>query len=229
MLRIIRVAAGCGVVVLLVVLQPLAASAHETREVAGGYEVVVGFIDEPAFVGEKNGLFFEVTNPAAAATPAAGAEEGEHGGAPVLGLADTLQAEVIYGEETMELELVPSFSQPGAYLGYFFPMAEGDYTFRIFGEIAGNAIDESFTSSPEGFDAVQPREPLEFPKEESARAGDGAAAGLIGDRGGSAGSGRLAVGLAALTGAAGLWLVRQRAATHGRSAALAAAPVRARS
>ena len=32
-------------------------------------------------------------------------------------------------------------------------------------DAAGNAIDESFTSSPEGFDSVQAREPLEFPKQ----------------------------------------------------------------
>ncbi len=64
----------------------------------------------------------------------------------------------------MALELVPSFNQPGTYFGHFFPMAEGDYTFRIAGDIEGNAMDESFTSSPEGFDSVQPREPLEFPR-----------------------------------------------------------------
>ena len=103
------------------------------------------------------------TSPQPTATPAA--ESGEEGeGAPVLGLADTLQAEVIYGDQTMALELRPVFSEPGAYNGFFFPMAEGDYTFRIFGEIEGNPVDETFTSSPEGFHGVEPREPLEFPK-----------------------------------------------------------------
>lgn len=181
MQRTLRAAMTLGVVALLLALTPLVASAHEQRELADGqYEMVVGFIDEPAFVREKNGLWFSVTKPSAA-TPVAEGEEGEAEG--VLGLADTLQAEVIFGEETMELELRPSFSEPGVYTGYFFPMAEGDYTFHIFGTIESTEIDERFTSSPEGFDGVQPREPLEFPKEESSSTGGVAA--TLGDTGGS--------------------------------------------
>jgi hypothetical protein len=91
--------------------------------------------------------------------------DGEEGGTPVEGLAETLKAEVIYGDQRMDLELRPRFGQPGAYAAYFFPMAEGDYSFRIYGQIEGNAIDETFTSGPETFAAVQPREPLEFPKQ----------------------------------------------------------------
>ncbi len=168
--RIVRVLA-CAAIGAVVVLLPLIATAHEEREVADGrYNLVVGFIDEPAYVGEKNGLILEVADLSAPATPAAEGEE-DHGGSPVLGLAETLQAEVIYGDQTMELELVPAFDHPGTYYGYFFPMADGDYTFRVFGDIEGAVIDESFTSSPEGFASVEPREPLEFPKEESSRVG----------------------------------------------------------
>ena len=83
----------------------------------------------------------------------------------MLGLDQTLQAEVIYGDQTMALPLTPAFDEPGSYESVFFPMAEGDYTFRLSGQIEGNALDESFTSSPEGFDSVRPREPLEFPKQ----------------------------------------------------------------
>lgn len=167
MVRTVSIIARCAIVALVLALLPLGALAHERRELAGGqYEVEVGFIEEPVYVGEKNGLFLSVANLAAepAATPAAESGE-EGGGAPVLGLADTLQAEVIYGDQTMALELQPVFSEPGTYNGFFFPMAEGDYTFRIFGEIEGNPVDETFTSSPEGFGSVQPREPLEFPKQ----------------------------------------------------------------
>lgn len=147
----------------IAVALPLAALAHEQREVADGqYQLVVGFIDEPAFVGEKNGLSLRVTKPGTG-TPAA---EGEPEGVPVEGLDQTLTAEVIYGDQTMELPLRPAFGDPGHYVSYFFPTAEGDYSFRISGEIEGTAIDETFTSSPEGFDAVQAREPLEFPKED---------------------------------------------------------------
>ncbi|MDQ3693751.1 MAG: hypothetical protein M3464_08990 [Chloroflexota bacterium] len=164
MLRTTAVAARCGAVALFLLLLPLGALAHEGRELIGGqYEVEVGFIDEPAYLGEKNGLFLHVVNLAAGTATAENAEEAG-AGAPVLGLADTLQAEVIYGDQTMELEVRPDFDGPGTYHGFFFPMAEGDYTFRIFGEIEGNPIDESFTSSPEGFSGVESRAPLEFPK-----------------------------------------------------------------
>ena len=43
-------------------------------------------------------------------------------------------------------------------------MKPGDYTFRIYGTIDGTEIDESFTSGPETFGAVEDPAPLQFPK-----------------------------------------------------------------
>src|SRR5215207_2978436 len=72
-----------------------AASAHEHREIADGqYTVEIGFINEPAFVNQQNGLYLRVEmnlpgehDPAS--TPAA--EGDEHGnGLGILGLTDTL-------------------------------------------------------------------------------------------------------------------------------------------
>ncbi len=207
MQRMMRRAVACGGAAMLLALLPIVGSAHESREIAGGtYNAVVGFIEEPAFAGEKNGLTLTVTNPALAATPAVGEEAGHDEGAPVLGLAETLQAEVIFGDQTMALELVPSFNQPGTYFGHFFPMAEGDYTFRIAGDIEGNAIDESFTSSPEGFDSVQPREPLEFPKSESGRA-EGTIAGITAGGSDDNGAGGMMAGLAAIAGGVVVWSI----------------------
>ena len=207
MQRIVAVLARATGAAVLVGLVPAAVAAHDVREVAGGqYEMVVGFLDEPAFAGEKNGLDLSVSRPAPA-TPGAGQSAGEAEGIPVEGLADTLRAEVIYGEESMELELEPRFGEPGAYRAIFFPTAEGDYTFHIFGDIEGNAVDESFTSSPEGFDSVKPREPLEFPKSGSASV-VGAAAGTVSGSGGGTSSGVLA-GLAAFLGTGGLFLVQR--------------------
>ena len=129
MQRIIHLAASCGLVILFAALLPFVANAHERREVADGqYELTVGFLDEPAFVGLKNGLDLRVertTNEGA--TPTAEGAEGASQG--VEGLTDTLQAEVIYGDQTMELELEPAFGEPGSYESVFFPMATGAYTF----------------------------------------------------------------------------------------------------
>src|SRR5829696_1470282 len=152
----------------LAALVPALTAAHEHRELVNGqYEVSIGFIEEPAFVGEKNGLYLRVDRIVAEpeASPVAEVDGDAHAeGNPVEGLDATLQAEVIYGDQSMPLPLLPAFGEPGVYHSVFFPMAAGDYTFHVFGDIEGTPIDETFTSSPQGFDSVQPREPFEFPK-----------------------------------------------------------------
>jgi hypothetical protein len=157
-------ALGGFVFACALLVSPLLAEAHEVRAIADGkYQVVVGFLNEPAFAGEENGLDLRVTA-VSAATPTTGAESE---GTPIEGLADTLQAEVIFGDQSMELSLSPVFNDPGAYKSVFFPMAPGDYTFRIFGKIGDADVDESFTSSPQGFGSVEDPTPLQFPKPES--------------------------------------------------------------
>jgi hypothetical protein len=146
--RLVAVAAA-------LVLSSLAAgvtSAHEQRDV-NGYSVVVGFIDEPVYVGQKSGLEFFVNKD----------------DTPVEGLEQTLKAEVIKGDATRDLPLEARFGEKGAYESYFFPTAAGDYTFHIFGTIEGTQVDESFTSSPDGFSPVDELSggqfPVQFPAE----------------------------------------------------------------
>ena len=148
----------CGAALLAFL--PLTVAAHESRDIADGrYTIVVGFMDEPVFAGDKSGLEFWVSD-ASAATPGAG-EDAE--GAPVAGLEETLQAEVIFGDQTLTLALSPAFGEPGKYESVFFPMQPGDYTFRIFGTIGDTEIDETFTSGPETFGPIEDPEPLRFP------------------------------------------------------------------
>lgn len=211
-LRIARIAALSVALAALGSFMPFDAAAHEHRDVLNDqYSMTVGFLAEPAFAGEQNGLSLDVEKhvAGAVASPAAGGEA-EEAGTPVEGLAGTLQAEVIYGDQTMALALSPRFGQPGSYQSVFFPMAEGDYTFRIFGQIEGNPVDESFTSSPEGFNSVQSREPLEFPKS-SGDAGDGVVTASV-VSGGTGFNGGLIGGLSLLAAGFGMWLVRRRLA-----------------
>ncbi len=125
-------------------------SAHESREV-GEYTFTVGFLDEPVYSGQKSGLDLRVAR----------------GGEPVEGLEETLEAEVTFGGQSRTLEISPVFNQPGAYESVFFPTAAGPYTFHVFGEIEGQAVDESFTSGPETFSEVQDvaggQFPIQFP------------------------------------------------------------------
>jgi hypothetical protein len=136
------------------------ASAHERRAVGEKYMMVVGFLNEPAFVGLENGLDLRIfTGPDGA--DLAELPTAERVG--IEGLEETLEAEVIVGERTMALEIEPRFRDPGAYNGHFFPTATGDYTFHISGTVEGTAIDETFTSSPETFSSVAGTTELQFP------------------------------------------------------------------
>lgn len=143
-------------------LAPAGVLAHESRDVLDGqYHLVVGFMNEPVFAGDKSGLEFWVTE-ISAATPGAEGEEAE--GAPVDGLEETLKAEVIYEDQTLELPLTGMWDDPAGYYSVFFPTeSEGDYSFRIYGTINGTEIDETFTSGPETFGPVEDPEPLRFP------------------------------------------------------------------
>ena len=181
---------------LTIVVGTGVALAHESRDI-GHIHMVVGFIDEPVYSGQKSGLELHVT----------------HDGEPAEGLEETLQAQVTFGDQTRDLELSPSFGEPCAYRSVFFPTAAGAYTFRIYGEIDGEPIDESFTSGRDTFSEVQEvvggQFPVVFPAmgdlARDAEAGAGAAttatiALILGAAG-------LLAGLVAL----GLTLARRRA------------------
>jgi len=162
----IRLSALLLVVAVAASLTGERAAAHEGRLVGDGrYEMVVGFLDESAFVGEKNGLQLYVAKLASLATPqpsdATPVAEDEVFDRPVEGLETTLSAEVIYGEERLALTLDTVFGASGEYTAHFFPTMEGDYGFRIFGTVEGVVVDEAFSPSQDGFGPVQPR--LEFP------------------------------------------------------------------
>jgi hypothetical protein len=108
-------------------------------------------VDEPAYVGLENGLYLKVVG-----------LTGDAG--PVDELAGSLSAEVIFGDRTMPLTLLPVPDDPGVYEGRFIPTQAGDYTFRIAGQLGDQAIDEAFRSGPETFDSVQPATDAQFPQ-----------------------------------------------------------------
>lgn len=135
------------------------ASAHEGRKLVNGrYTAVVGFLNEPAFEGQLNGLSLSVVDETQ--KTAQGQDK------PVEGLEKTLKAEVLFGGgKKLELTLRTRFGQPGKYAAYFEPTKAGQYTFHIYGQIEGNAIDERFESGPGRFKDVQSLAPLQFPEQ----------------------------------------------------------------
>jgi hypothetical protein len=100
------------------------ALAHARTEI-GPYVVVIGWVDEPPVVGQRNALFLEVSR------------DGE----PVTGVEATLDAEIGYGGRTMRANLNPA-EVPGTYTATFVPTVRGQYDVRLFGAIEDTAVDQ---------------------------------------------------------------------------------------
>ena len=136
--------------------------AHEDTEI-GGYNVVVGFLHEPAYEGEKNAASVRVTKVGpdhpAQFTPVA---------TMIEGLQDTLQVEVTHvpSEVSRVMNLRAVHNEPGHYVADLIPTSPGHYRFRFFGMIEGEAVDAAFDSRAGGgrFDDVQAASAIQFPQ-----------------------------------------------------------------
>jgi hypothetical protein len=137
--------------ILVGLAQP--ASAHEERKV-GRFNFVVGFGEEPAYAGLPNSVSLRISD----------AKD-----QPVTNLAEgALSVEVMFGDETTKLSLEPSFvvgvfGEPGDYRANFVPSRPGQYKFHFTGTVAGQQIDETFTSGPETFNDVEDAGEQMFP------------------------------------------------------------------
>lgn len=181
------------------------ASAHERRTV-GSYQFLVGFLNEPPIVDEPNGVSLTVTQGQGSAAT------------PVEGLANSLKVEVRSQGQSMTFDLTPVFGKAGAYQAVFIPTASGTYSFRIFGTLNGQPVDQTFTSGPNTFDDVNPRDALSFPfKTSSAATLDqtATAAHQTADTARWLALGGLVLGaLGVIVGGAGLWSARRARAAR---------------
>ncbi len=144
--------------VLLLVAPAGRALAHEHRQI-GPFEMVIGWADEPAFVGFKNGVQLIL----------AAADK------PVVDLGDTLKVDVLFGnEKTGPLPLHPvfgkTFGRPGDYRAPLIPTRAGTYTFHFVGTIKDEKVDQSFTCSEKTFNCVDDTSGIEFPAKDPSRA-----------------------------------------------------------
>ncbi len=124
------------------------ALAHEQRTL-GKYDLLVGWENEPALVGQPNGIYLSVTN--------------NQTKQPVDGLDKTLKVEVTFGSHTMPVALNASDEKPGVYTGDLIPTRAGTYIFHLTGNLEGTPIDEKFESGPGRFDDVTDSSALQFP------------------------------------------------------------------
>ena len=135
---------------LLALAVPGLASAHERRDV-GKLQFVVGFIAEPAILGEPNGIDLRITDRAS--------------GQPVEGAEKTLKASVQYGGgQPRELALRARFGMKGAYTADLIPTRAGAYSFTFTGAVGDEPVDQQFESGPGRFNDVEDAAKLQFPE-----------------------------------------------------------------
>lgn len=77
----------------------------------------------------------------------------------------TLQVEVTHVASSVSqiMDLNEAWNSPGHYKSEFIPTSPGAYNFRFFGDLQGQAIDESFESSNTTFDEVTNATEIQFP------------------------------------------------------------------
>ena len=135
------------------------ALAHETRTV-GDIVVSVGWGNEPTYAGYQH--------PVEVFFAEAGGSEEEDG--PPISDAD-VQVEVFFGAEasgasSVRLAMEEAFGDPGHFEADMIPTRPGTYTFRLTGTVAGQEIDEVFTSGPDTFSDVGLTASIQFPEQD---------------------------------------------------------------
>ena len=155
-LRPVLVAGTCAGLLLLSLAPLAAAHGHAS---AGGFNFVIGWSDEPALVGQPNGVQLFVYD----------ADD-----KPITDIpADAISVVVsTAGQDSAAMALSPAFDveegfgTPGEYSTDIIPTAPGDYTFHFTGTIHGKAVDVSMSSGDDTFDGVVAPGDLEFPEKQ---------------------------------------------------------------
>ncbi len=166
------------------------AFAHEQRE--GEVQWVVGFLNEPAYEGQVNGVYLKLTEKTsvkqedehssngmsmdegdehdsdeATSEDSPEASHNQPEAVPVEDAYETLQVEVthIATGASKILNLRPLYNAPGEYAADLIPTAPGAYQFRFIGTIDGEQVEETFVSEGAGgdFDHVRSSVDLQFP------------------------------------------------------------------
>ncbi len=147
--RLLSLASAIVIVVASLMLFSGTAYAHERRTI-GPYQFVVGWLNEPAYLGQLNSLDLRITD--------------TRNTQPVAGLEKTLTADVSAGGlAPFPLTVSARFGTPGAYNGFVMPTVTGTYIFHIKGKVESLDVDERFTSGPGTFGDIENTAVLQYP------------------------------------------------------------------
>ena len=153
MSHVLRRAAVAAAALTALVVTAAPALGHEHRAI-GAYAFVVGWKNEPTYSGFSNAVQLFLSD----AT----------GKNPVTDLGDTLNVTPVFnGQKGETLPLHAAFGKtygtPGEYDSALTPTRPGTYAFHFTGTIAGQNIDETFTSSEKTFSNVADAGGIQFP------------------------------------------------------------------
>ena len=121
------------------------AAAHAGAEI-GPYTVILGWVEEPPLVGERNALFLEILE----------------ADAPVTGAEASLSLTVLDGGRTFSSNLNPGPDHPGHYTAEIFPTVRGQYEVELTGTLGETTFDhvlepeEVFSAARLQFPEAQP-------------------------------------------------------------------------
>ena len=151
MSRIPAVVAALAVTLATFLAIASPAVAHD-RRIVGPYQFVVGFLGEPAFAGQVNGVDLTITDPRV-------------NNKPVEGVEKTLTVDVFAGGLTTALSLPihSRFGLPGKYAADFVPTRPGSFTFVFKGKVESTDVNEKFESGPGRFNDVESTDKFQFP------------------------------------------------------------------
>jgi hypothetical protein len=136
------------------VLWGASAAAHERHLLQIGtsdYLVVVGFLHEPVYTGDRTGLDLRIVIPDRSNPLDARAPEVK----PVEKLDKALKVEVKAGPHARVFDLRPTYGAPGRYEAVFYPTVATTYSFRLFGAVDKVPVDLTFACNPLGHVSVE--------------------------------------------------------------------------
>lgn len=141
-------------VMILLLAAVVPVCAHE-KKLVGAVQLVIGWGTEPAVTGSRNSIDVDITDTA---------------GKPVVDPTTQLSAQVRFGDQSVELPLLPSGDRPGQYRAWLLPTRAGTYTFHVAGKIRGQAIAITSTCSSKTFDCVVDGSDMQFPAKDPSTA-----------------------------------------------------------
>ena len=141
-------------VVILLMAATAPALGHEKKAV-GPVHLVIGWGTEPAVSGSRNSVEVEIQDRA---------------GKPVVDGTAQLSVQVTFGDQTVQLPLLPSGDRPGHYSAWLVPTRAGTYTFHLAGKVKGQTIATTSTCSDKTFDCVVDGSDMQFPAKDPTNA-----------------------------------------------------------